>query len=95
MKPNQKEQNIQIKMPDEIMGGVYANNMVVGHSREEFIMDFIYAAPPQGKVNARVIVSPGHMKRIIHALQENLYKFENEYGPLPDTPEIKENVLIQ
>jgi len=95
MKQNEKDQNIQIKMPDDIVGGVYANNMVVGHNREEFVMDFIYIAPPQGKVNARVVVSPGHMKRIIHALKENLRKFESEYGPLPDTPEIKEDVLVQ
>ncbi len=95
MKPNPTEQRIQIKLPDEIAGGVYANNMVVGHNREEFVMDFIYAAPPQGRVNARVIVSPGHMKRIIRALQENLRKYEAEHGPIPETPEIKENVLIQ
>ena len=95
MNRNSNDQRIQIKLPDEIAGGVYANNMVVGHNREEFVMDFIYAAPPQGKVNARVIVSPGHMKRIILALSENLRKYEQEYGLIPEMPEIKEDVLIQ
>ena len=95
MNKNSNDQRIQIKLPDDIAGGVYANNMVVGHNREEFVMDFIYAAPPQGKVNARVIVSPGHMKRIIRALTENLRKYEQEYGPIPEMPEIKEDVLIQ
>ncbi len=30
--------SIPIKVKDEIIGGVYANNMVVSHSREEFVM---------------------------------------------------------
>ena len=94
MSTKEQRQAIQIKMPDEIAGGVYANNMVVGHTQEEFVMDFIYVAPPAGRVNARVIVSPPHMKRIIRALIENVKKYEAEYGPIPEPPEITEDVLI-
>ena len=36
--------------------------------------------PPQGVVNARVIVSPGHLKRMIRALQESLQRFEMTRG---------------
>lgn len=73
---------IPIKIKDEVAAGVYANNMVVAHSREEFVMDFIYISPQQGIVNARVITSPGHMKRIIRALQENMRKYELQYGEI-------------
>ena len=52
--------------------GVYANNTFIAHTREEFIMDFVLVAPPTGKVTARVIISPGHMKRMVKALQDNL-----------------------
>jgi len=90
-----KGNKIEIKLPEEIAGGVYANNMVVGHTQEEFVMDFIYVAPPVGRVNARVIVSPPHMKRILRALKENIRKYEAEYGPIPEPPEISEDVLIQ
>jgi len=41
-------------------------------------------APPQGTVTARVITSPGHMKRIIKALQENLAKYEASFGKLTE-----------
>lgn len=75
---------VPIKVREEIAGGVYANNMVVAHSREEFVMDFIYLFPQQGVVNARVITSPGHMKRIVRALSENLRTYEAQFGEIKE-----------
>lgn len=74
------ERDIHIKISDEILRGVYANQMVVRHSREEFVIDFINVCPPEGVVNARVIVSPGHLKRMISALSENLGRYEQRFG---------------
>jgi hypothetical protein len=73
---NGKRQEIKVTFPDELKGGVYANNMVVSHTGEEFILDFMLVAPPEGRVTARVVVSPGHMKRIFNALQDNMSKYE-------------------
>jgi len=56
MQDEQKE--IKVHFPNEIKGGVYTNNMIVSHTREEFILDFLMVAPPEGAVNARIIVSP-------------------------------------
>jgi len=85
MSEDRKE--IKVTFPPEMHGGVYANNMMVAHTREEFIMDFIMVAPPEGAVNSRVIVSPGHMKRILAALQDNLDKYESQYGPIAESEE--------
>ena len=74
------ERDIPIKIPEGVLAGVYANQMVVRHSREEFILDFITLTPPEGVVTARVIVSPGHLKRMIAALSENLARYEKSYG---------------
>ena len=76
------QNELPVKMPDGVLGGVYANQMVVSHTREEFVIDFINLFPPGGVVNARVIVSPGHLKRMIAALQENLGRYEARYGPV-------------
>jgi len=73
---------IPIKFPERVLPGVYANQMVVSHTREEFLMDFLNVFPPEGVVNARVIVSPGHLKRMIRALQENLGRYEAKFGPI-------------
>jgi len=78
--------SIPIKIRDDIVGGAYANNMFVTHTREDFVMDFLYLASQQGSVNARVITTPGHMKRIIRALVDNVAKYEAKFGPIPDSP---------
>jgi len=81
------DNEIHIKIPEEILRGVYANQMVVRHSREEFVIDFINVCPPEGIVNSRVIVSPGHLKRMIAALAENLARYENRFGPVTTSEE--------
>ncbi len=78
------EREIPIKIPDDVLRGVYANQMIVAHTREEFLLDFINLFPPGGVVNARIIVSPGHLKRMIRALQDNLQRYEAEFGPLSE-----------
>lgn len=80
-------QEIKIAFPPELQGGKYANNMVVSHTREEFIMDFLMVSPPGGAVNARIIVSPGHMKRILRALQDNVNRYEAAHGKIVEAPE--------
>jgi hypothetical protein len=88
-----KERKLPIKFPEKALAGVYSNQMVVSHTREEFLIDFINLFPPEGVVNARVIVSPGHLKRMIRALEENLRRYEAKFGtiveasdPAPDSP---------
>ena len=80
-----KQQELQISMPQEIQRGSYANQMVVAHTQEEFVLDFILATPPAGVVNARVLVSPGHAKRIVKALAENVTKYETQFGEINTT----------
>ncbi len=77
-----EKREMKIKMPDEVLPGVYSNQMMVSHTREEFVIDFLNLFPPQGVVNARVIVSPGHLKRMIRALRENLSRYETRHGPI-------------
>lgn len=80
---------IKVKFPEKLQGGAYANSMVVSHRKEEFIIDFIFISPPAGVVTARVITSPGHMKRIISALQENIKKYEQKFGSIARAEEPK------
>lgn len=75
---NRKE--LKINIPEGIMQGKYANNVAVTHTREEFILDFMMVAPPTGVVHSRIILSPGHIKRVLHALQDNINKYEKKFG---------------
>ena len=91
--PNPKE--LKVNFAQNLVGGVYANNMFVSHTREEFIMDFLMVSPPAGTVTARIISSPGHMKRIIKALQENIKKYEQKFGKLEEAEEPKSSFGFQ
>ena len=52
-------------------------------------MDFLMVSPPSGSVCARIITSPGHMKRIITALQENVSNYEKKFGEIRAATEPK------
>ncbi|MDQ6977558.1 MAG: DUF3467 domain-containing protein [Ghiorsea sp.] len=82
MSEDNKTQELQINMPQEVQSGKYANQMLVTHSQEEFVLDFILGTPPAGVVNSRVIVSPGHAKRIANALLENVARYEAQFGEI-------------
>ncbi len=84
-----QQKKIQIEFPSQLKGGVYANNMMVMHTKEEFILDYLMVGPGTGAVTARVIMSPGHMKRMIAALQDNMKRYEQKYGSLAPAEEPK------
>lgn len=81
--------DINIKAQDQILRGQYANMMQVTHEKEEFVLDFMLAFPPQGELVSRLIVSPAHMKRIVKALQENVGRYEQQFGPIEEAGEPK------
>ena len=86
--PNKPEnQSLNIKISDEELKGRYANLVRASHTREEFILDFINFIPPQGAVTARVIMSPGHLKRLIGALHTNLKMYEEKHGQIHEASE--------
>ena len=71
---------IQVVTGDEMSRGRYSNNMLVSHTPEEFIIDWLLNSAAGTHLVARVVVSPGHLKRIIGALTENLQKYEANFG---------------
>jgi hypothetical protein len=71
---------IQIVTGDEMSRGRYSNNMMVTHSPEEFIIDWLLNSPGGTHLVARIIISPGHLKRVIGALTDNLRIFEQQHG---------------
>lgn len=93
MNQQPQPQNINVKIEDSVLKGNYANNMQVAFSAEEFVMDFMNLFPPQGIITNRVIVSPGHMKRMIAVLSGTLKRYEDQHGSIkeasaPTTSEI-------
>ena len=81
-KPFMNASQIQIATGDEMSRGRYSNMMLVSHSAEEFMMEWVLNSPSGTHLVSRIIVSPGHVRRIIAALTENLNKYENRFGPV-------------
>ncbi len=77
-------QQIQVKIPDEILKGVYANLVQIAHTKEEFVLDFVNVMPPQGIVNARVYLSPAHAKRLAKALLDNVSRYEQQFSKIEE-----------
>jgi hypothetical protein len=80
------QQQVQIKADEKELLGQYTNLVVVHHNAEEFTLNFIYLFPtlPQGKLVASLIMSPTHAKRLLRALEENVRRFEAQFGTLPE-----------
>jgi hypothetical protein len=83
--PNQ----INIELTEEVAEGVYANLAMIAHSNSEFVIDFIRLMPgvPKAKVKSRIVITPEHAKRLLHALNDNIKKYEDTFGPIKKTEE--------
>ena len=80
----QPQVQIQLQIDEQTAQGMYVNMAMLNHNETEFVIDFIYVQPqaPKAVVRARVINSPKHMKRLLHALQDNVAKYEAQFGKI-------------
>ena len=79
-----KNNQLQIELSQEVAQGEYANFAIITHSSSDFIIDFARVLPglPKAQVKSRVILAPEHAKRLLGALQENIVRYEREFGPI-------------
>ncbi|KPM47731.1 DUF3467 domain-containing protein [Jiulongibacter sediminis] len=83
------DKQINIELSEEVAEGVYANLAMIAHSNSEFVLDFIRLMPgvPKAKVKSRVILTPEHAKRLLQALEDNISKYENNFGDIRENSE--------
>ena len=79
-----KNNQLQVELPQDVAQGEYANFAIITHSSSDFIIDFARVLPgvPKTQVKSRVILAPEHAKRLLGALQENIVRYEQEFGPI-------------
>ena len=80
----QKQTQLEIDLSHEVAQGTYANLTIIAHSTSEFIIDFIRLMPGVTKpeVKSRIILTPENAKRLMLALQDNIWKYEQDNGPI-------------
>ena len=83
----------EIKIADNIAGAEYTNFANISHNREEFQIMFANVMPPSGRVVGKLITTPGHFKRIIMAMNENLKRYEESFGQIAEAKNIDEKEI--
>ena len=86
----QGQQSLNIELDEQVAEGVYSNLVMIAHSAEEFILDFIRVVPgvAKAKVKTRIIISPSHAKRLLAALADNVNRYEAANGPIASTSQV-------
>lgn len=81
MKPQAR---INLEIDDKEAEGIYSNLALIAHSPNEFIFDFARIMPgaKRTRVQARIIMTPAHAKMLRKTLEENLKKFETQFGEI-------------
>lgn len=79
-----EEQKLNINLSPEVAEGSYSNLAIVAHSSSEFVVDFVRMMPGQKSANvqSRIIMTPENTKKLLFALQENVAKYEKQFGSI-------------
>lgn len=82
----QKTRKINIEIDEKTSEGIYSNLAIINHSASEFVMDFILIMPgsAKNKVKSRIIITPKHAKKLRKALNDNIERFEQNFGSIKD-----------
>jgi hypothetical protein len=83
MKTSPHRQQVNIEVPSDLEA-TYANFAMITHTASEIIVDFARVLPntPKAKVYSRIITTPMHAKLLLRALNENLEKYEEQFGEI-------------
>ena len=73
----------ELKLSEELMGGCYANTLMVGHSPAEFVLDFITNFYPKAAVTARIFISAPQVSRLLDTWNQAMKNFQNRQEPRP------------
>ncbi|MCY4145664.1 MAG: DUF3467 domain-containing protein [Chloroflexi bacterium] len=90
------KRNLKLEFPRD-PSAIYANMVMITHTANEVIFDFIQLMPndDRARVQKRVMMTPTHSKLFMKALEENLAKFEAKHGeiPIPSRPTLADQLF--
>jgi len=75
-RPSIQEVYDDLKLPDTVISGSYANAVMVGHSVGEFYFDFITNFFPRSAVSCRVFLSARQIPRLLDALTVSFQRYQ-------------------
>jgi hypothetical protein len=89
--PGQYNQRIEhapvtARVPERVSRGVFSTGVIIIDGPYEFVLDFVMGLVQPRQVVARVILSPIVVEQFIHAIRENVSKFEARFGKIAELP---------
>lgn len=82
-RPTPQEIYDDLKLPDDVLSGVYANGVMIGHGATEFGLDFLTSFFPQSAVSARVFLASGQVPRLLDSLKGAVKQLNDRRNPPP------------
>lgn len=77
-----RHSHIGALVPAHVARGVFTTGAVVLQGQHEFILDFLLRMQQPQQVVARVVMPPVVVSQFIAALQDNIRKYEERFGPI-------------
>lgn len=79
----QKKSIPELALPEDL-DSKYVNFVRISHTASEFVMDFSLLLPGVEKpeVTSRLVMSPTAMKLFLHAMAENIKRYETKFGQI-------------
>ena len=79
----------QLKLPDDMLGGVYSNAVMITHRPSDFVFDFLATFYPRSVVSSRVFMSAQQVAPFLNTMKRSFQQFldkqagEASKGPPP------------
>jgi hypothetical protein len=86
-RPTLQEIYDELKIPDELLSGTYANAVMVGHSPSECFFDFITNFFPTSAVSARVFMAVAQLPRTLEALTVAYQRYQQRIAGRAGPPQ--------
>lgn len=77
-RPTPQEIYDDLKIPDAVLSGAYANGVMIGHGASEFVLDFLTSFYPQSAVSARVFMGCGQIPRLLESLHHAVRQLQQQ-----------------
>jgi hypothetical protein len=84
--PSTEDIYSQLKLPDDVLAGVYAHAAMIIHTQGEFCVDFITTFYPRPAVSARVFLAAPQVSNLVNALAKAFDQFRQRQAAPPGGP---------
>jgi hypothetical protein len=85
----------EIKISDNFAGAEYTNMAQFNHNKEEFQLILFNIIAGNGRVVSKIVTNPSHFKRMVLAMEDNLRKYEDAFGPIDENKDLQKSLSLK